>query len=347
MRKLFFLTMTTVLLGAFANVYGQCTESEMSPAAGVPHVYEVSVSGDGYNVDGTTGVYNWYVTKDADNLLNGAMADDSDFKAIAGGDFSAYNSTADDPTTTHKLKLTWKTEAIASGDPYFLVLKYTGSNGVCNAMNMKVMKIQPLNQFKLNIVPVQDEAGTLFDAAKEICAADVDGATYDSNDHKVIYTYGENTLYYKITASGFAGKWKPLIKLPALDGAGAKQKYVSAQWKDAAGTWHDFENLQQDGSEQALTSADLAEIPTVEGTTPTQDYIVRVIIDNERFENLSGQDIEVATDGTYGGADATVLKDRKDDCSADEDAFGDKGAIKIKARPQLTATSGVFVEEIH
>ncbi len=351
MKKLIFLTVTTVLFGAFANVYGQCTEDEMSPAAGVPHVYQVAVSGPGYNSagnDGQTGIYQWYVTKDATDLLNGTiLGDDSDFNVAVEGGFSTYNSTANDPTTTNKIKLTWKTEAITSGDPYFLVLKYTGSSyGTCDAMNMKVMKIEPLNRFMLDIEPVQDENGTEFDADARVCADDVDGASYDASADKVTYTYGENTLYYKITASGFAGQWKPQIKLPALEDAKG-QKYVSAHWKDATGTWHDF-GVSPDGTEQELTSTDLATIPYVEGVAvPTQDYIVRVVIDNERFENKSGQDIEVATDGTYGGDDNDALKDQKDNCAGEEGEFNDKKIINIKARPNINATSGEFVQEIH
>ncbi len=349
MKKLSFLTVIFALLIS-ANVKAQCNEDEMSPAAGVPHVYQVAVSGPGYNTignDGQTGIYQWYVTKNAADLLNGAMADDSDFNVVTEGNFSTYNSTANDPTTTNKLKLTWKTEAIVSGDDYFLVLKYTGSsNGDCDAMNMKVMKIKPLNRFMLEIEPVQDENGTEFNADAKVCADDVDGAVYDSNADKVTYTYGENTLYYKITASGFAGQWKPQIKLPALrDSKG--QKYVSARWKDATGNWHDF-GVSPDGTAQELTSTDLATIPYVEGVAvPTQDYIVEIVIDNERFENKSGQDIEVATDGTYGGADNNALKDQQDNCAGEEGGFDDKKIIKIKARPNISATSGEFVQEIH
>ncbi len=344
MRKLSFLTVMFALLIS-ANVKGQCTEDELHPAAGVPHAYQVAIdNANGYNADG---VYQWYVTKSAADLLTGAMADDSDFKATAASaDLSAYNSTGTD--TKNKLELTWKTEAVADGGPYFLVLKYTENNGTCDAMNMKVMKIEPLNQFMLKIEPAKDDTGTPFDAGKdaEVCAADVDKASYDAATDKVTYTYGENEIYYSITASGFAGQWKPQIKLPALAGAG--QKYVSAQWKDANGTWHDFTGLVQDGTAQELTSTDLATIPAgAAGATPTASYPVKIVIDNERYETLTDQTLNVGTDGTYGGNNNDALNDKKDDCSADEDTFGDNKDYTIKARPKVTATSGQFVQEVH
>lgn len=347
MRKSIFLTVILALLIGSANVQAQCTENELNPAAGVPHSYEVAITnGNGYDADGT---YTWYVTKSATDLLTGAMTDDSDFKATAASTtLSAYNSTTT-AQTKNKLELTWKTEAIVSGDPYFLVLKYTENNGTCDAMNMKVMKITPLNQFKLDIDPVKDEAGTAFGAgtAVEVCAADVDGAAYDATANKVTYTYGENTLYYKITASGFVGKWKPQLKLPALATTGG-QKYVKAEWKDAAGTWHTF-GAATTAATQDLTSTDLADIPapSTAGATPTASYIVRVVIDNERFETLANQTLNIATDGTYGGTTHTSLNDKKDNCSADEAAFADKDDYTIKARPTVGASSGAFIQEVH
>ncbi len=346
MKKSIFFMMMFALLIISANVKGQCTEDELHPAAGVPHAYQVAIdNANGYDADG---IYQWYVTKSAADLLTGAMADDSDFKATAASaDLSAYNSTGTD--TKNKLELTWKTEAIVDGGPYFLVLKYKENNGTCDAMNMKVMKIEPLNQFMLQIEPAKDDAGTPFGTGEDaaVCAADVDGASYDAGADKVTYTYGENTIYYNITASGFAGEWKPQIKLPALADAG--QKYVSAQWKDAAGTWHDFTGLAQDGSAQELTSTDLATIPpaATAGDTPTASYPVRIVIDNERYETLADQTLNVGTDGTYGGANSDKLKDKKDDCSDDEAAFGDNKDYTIKARPKVTATSGQFVQEVH
>ncbi len=308
------LTIATMLSMAFA--FGQtadtnptptqpagCTEDANFPAVGVPHEYEVAISGTGYDEDGK---YNWYVTQNPANLLDEGtiVAESNDYFEVktADADFSSYHKT--DNSTKKKIGLTWKSGALLnSKTQYFLVLKYVEDNGTCNAMNMKVMKIEPLNQFKLDIDPVQDEAGTAFtDPTKaSVCVANVDSAKYDPATNKVTYTYGENTLYYKITAKGFVGKWKPQLKVPALSGKGG-QKYVSAEWKDKDGAWHSF-NIANDGTEQTLTSTDLADIPmpATAGATPTQDYIVRIVIDNEKYETLADQTLNVATDGTYGG----------------------------------------------
>lgn len=344
MRKSFFLTVIIALVAVLGanKAQAQCTENELNPAAGVPHAYQVSTNTAPYTGGGT---YTWYVTKNAADLMTGAMADDSDFKATAKtAELSAYNSTVQ-ADTKDKLELTWKTEAIVSGDPYFLVLKYSENNGTCDAMNMKVMKIQPLNQFMLDIDPVKDAAGTAFadPTSAAVCAADVDGASYDASADKVTYTYGENELYYKVNAKGFVGEWKPQIKLPALATGG--QKYVSAQWSsDNGSTWKDFTGLTQDASSQDLTSTELASITDATSGTP---IIVKIVVDNERYETLADQSLEVATDGTYGGTNNDSLNDKKDDCSADEDAFADKDTTTIKARPTVTATSGQFVQEVH
>ncbi len=338
MRKFIFLTVMAFFAGS-ASVNAQCVENELHPAAGVPHTYQVSISNaNGYDADG---VYQWYITQDAADLLNGAVvADGTGFDVTAASaTLSAYNSTGND--TKNALELTWQTSALVNGNNYYLVLKYTENNGTCDAMNMKVMKIEPLNQFKLAIKPVKADFSD-FTGNAEVCAADVDGASYNAVADRVTYTYGENTIYYKVTASGFAGQWKPQIKLPALAGAG--QAYVSAEWSPNNGTdWYDFDGLATTGAAQELTSNTLATIPA----TTTADYIYRVVIDNERFETLSNQTLNVGTDGTYGGATNDSLNDKKDDCSADEAAFADNDDYTIMARPEVTATSGGFIQEIH
>ncbi|PVX52274.1 hypothetical protein C7377_0583 [Balneicella halophila] len=359
MRKSIFLTVLAMLTVAF--LFGQkadteptptkpanCEENENFPAIGVPHEYEVEISGDGY--DGT-GTYNWYVTQNAGDLFTetnivNSTNDYFDVKAT-DTEFSSYHKAG---TTTKKIGLTWKAEALLnSNSKYFLVLKYEENNGTCDAMNMKVMKIEPLNQFKLDIDPVEDEAGTAFGAgvSATVCAADVDGASFDATEDKVTYTYGENTLYYKVTASGFAGDWKPQISLPALSSTG-DQKYVSAQWAvQGTDTWVDFNGLSQDASAQTLSSTTVATIPTdASGATPSETYIYKIVIDNERFETLANQTLNVATDGTYGGTNNDALKDQTDDCSGDEGVFADKDDYTIKARPTVKATSGGFIQRV-
>ncbi len=346
-----------------------CTENENFPAIGVPHEYAVEISSGSptttpYSGDG---LYNWYVTQNPELLLKEddvkVVPKTNDFFDVKSEtDFSVYHEkdVAKKATTKNKIGLTWKPGALLNADKkYFLVLKYKEHNGTCDAMNVKVMKIEPLNQFKLVIDPVQDENGTAFVQGKkaEVCASDVVGAKYA--DNKVKYTYGENTLYYKITASGFAGEWKPRLKVPALsdDTAKGKQKYVKAEWikkgDDPADDtkWHTF-NIGQTNAEQELTSTDLAEIPLpAAGDTPTQDYIIRIVVDNQTFETLEDQTLNVATDGTIGG-DHTLddetksLQDQKDGCNGKEDKFFDKDDYTIKARPTVKATSGGFVQHL-
>lgn len=322
-----------------------CNEDENFPAVGVPHEYEVQISGSTYTGDGN---FKWYVTQNAGNLLTetGAIAGTNNyFDVDSGAGLSAYNATTG---TTEKIGLTWKSGALLNTNlKYFLVVKYSDDTGGC-ASNMKVMKIEPLNQFKLNIDPVKDVAGTAFGSSASVCAADVDGASYDASTNSITYTYGENTLYYKVKASGFAGKWKPQISLPALSTTG-DQKYVSAQWSsDNGGTWHNFTTLAADGSAQTLTSTDLATIPTVaSGSTPSATYIYKVVIDNEKYETLADQTLNIGTDGTYGGTNNDQLNDKTDDCSADESTFGDNDDYTIKARPTIKANSGGFIQKVN
>lgn len=365
MKKSIFLTVIAILFAGWVSVYAQtddtnatpaqpanCTEDSNFPAIGVPHEYEVAISGTtGTATYDGSGTYNWYVTQNAGDLVTetnivAKVNDYFDVNTETGQ--STYHK---EGATTKKIGLTWKPDALLNTNKkYFLVLKYEEDNGTCTAMNMKVMKIEPLNQFKLDIDPMDQDMATVIDGDTEsatVCAADVDGASYDAGENKVKYTYGENTLYYQVTASGFAGQWKPQISLPALSTTG-EQKYVSAQWSpDNGATWKDFTGLTTDGSAQMLTSNDLATIPVaVAGSSPSATYIYKIVVDNEKYETLVDQTLNVATDGTYGGSANDQLKDQKEDCSGDEDAFADKDDYTIKARPTVKATSGGFIQRV-
>lgn len=363
----FFLVGLTVQVNAQADSNAtptaptDCSENANFPAAGVPHSYEVAINTTAPSPYSGNGTYQWYVTQDATNLLTGAMANGSDFDATAAsGVLSAYNSTTT-AQTKNKIELTWKPSAVVNGSPYFLVLKYTESNGAtCTTQNLKVMKVEPLNRFMLSMVAYDKEAATPTDFTGGdgiACAADVSSAVYDATANKVTYKYGKQTLYYRINAKGFVGEWLPKINLPELLG---KQTYASAKIytnMDASGTPVVLNTLnttsEGPAAVQELTGAGTLSITDATNGT---DYLLEVVINNNTYETKTDQDLattnNIAVDGTYGTATTagavahTALNDKKDDCSADEAAFADKGKYTIKARPNITATSGGFIQKV-
>lgn len=75
MRK-FILSMALAIVsvGAYAQGTPNCTPTANKPEIGATYTYQVNVTGgtapNNYNGDG---IYQWYVTQDGGNLLNGAV----------------------------------------------------------------------------------------------------------------------------------------------------------------------------------------------------------------------------------------------------------------------------------
>ncbi len=366
MRK---LILTAVIALGFATATqgqttAQCTGSQNNPVLGVDYTYEVKI-GDGqaeYDGTGTDAVYKWYITQD-NNLLDNtkiieeqtaAGVENDWFKVVTGG--STYNSITG---TKNQLTLNWKEKSLESPSPFFLVLNYSEGNGTgCTPNNIKVLEIKPLNTFQLEITPVKDETGADFVAGEDaaFCAGNVSGATIvkDAGVNKVKYLYGEQTLYYKVTAKGFKGKWLPQIKLPALVGAGTTgRRYKEVQWKQGtAGTFKDFDGtLNNDGSTQNLTAkpTEFAEITDATAGTP---IIVKVVVENQQYEGLTVDAVELAADGTIkdttkSDINGTETTSGAGDACNEAAAFAKKNSAKIKARPKVQATSGAFIVPVN
>lgn len=388
MRKSIFLTVILALWSVLTFGQGtadtevtpakpsDCTENENFPAIGVPHTYEVNVSGGSYSGGGT---YNWYVTQNADALLDksgsnvvgqGGNDNTNHFEVVSGTGFSEYNSVVN---TKNKIKLKWHTKALldSGNKPFFLVLNYKEDiSGGCSGMNnVKVMKIEPLNQFKLEMIAydlanTQDFAG----GAGTDCAGDVQSATYDANTNRIRYNMGTQTLYYKVTAKGFVGKWLPQFKLPALKGSGTEgQSYASAKMFAMKTDGSKGDQIENDALLSVTAGKGNTASQTIEASNPidigndgssgglattTSTYLLEVVINNNTYETLADQDLStnatdrVAVDGTYGGTNNKGLNDQADNCAGDENAWKDDGKYTITARPTVTATSGGFIQRV-
>ncbi|ATA77760.1 conserved exported hypothetical protein [Capnocytophaga canimorsus] len=353
MRK-FILSMALAIVsvGAYAQApVDNCTPAPNKPEIGTKYTYQVAISGGTTpnNYDGN-GVYQWYVTQNGADLLKDDTANaldvNNDFFAYKGG--SPYNSTAN-TGTTNSIDLEWKPNALMETRPFYLVLKYSEDNTVCLGKNVKVMKINPLNNFKLTITPVKNSDGDPFanpDDAK-VCSSEVTSASIVGD--KVKYVYGETKLYYKVKMTGFTGSWKPTIYLPELkgttsiaspaDGNYVPRKYTSVKWNvGTTGAFETFANVANNGTAQDIIS---------ENATNKQEFILEVTIDNGTYEGLTDEAIAVATKGQMVLANNSLGKrDVDDNCNEIADDNNKKANQKILARPTVTATSGNFIIQI-
>jgi hypothetical protein len=142
-------------------------------------------------------------------------------------------------------------------------------------------------------------------------------------------------LYYKITASGILGAWRPSIRIPAL---ASDQTYANVEWTNDAtgvGGWAAFSGFTAGSSATAdLVSTVDATVGNVAGTS----YLVRLTINNNNYETLNDQPLALAVDGhlptgytvsdIQGAPSATPC--------ANEAAFGKSATFTIMERPTVT-----------
>ncbi len=340
MKKQLLILIVAFVAISFSTAYGQnafdpptCTATALTPAAGATYNYAATISGPGY--DGT-GDFTWYVTQNT-NLLNaGAIIANNAGEIIASGGGS-YNTAIAGPAGNN-IDIIWTSAALANGNPYYLVVKYSQANstttppGSCTAENLKVYRIIPINTFWLRIESVADAAGAA--GGVEQCAAPVIGANITEPAGTVEYTYGQNVLYVKVTASGYTGDWDASLQLTNIvpdQAIGAITWTVGALNGAFAGT----------GPYTATLPS------TVAGT----EIIITIPIDNNHHEARVDQTVAVAIDGSYTSGTVT-FNDRwnastapADQC-VDQPAYLDTVDKIIKARPTIAPVApNTFVPE--
>jgi len=323
--------MLALIFAGSNNVFGQaCVTDELHPAVGVEYTYSVAISGDTY---AGTGAYYWYVTTNP-NVYDGGptnvLANDDTYFTVEGGSPYATNT-----GTSASIVISWNADALAyaaATGPFFLVLHYGEANTAgtvdCTTDNIRAWQIEPINPFLLEIAGVADDLTTAQD---EECVAPVEtaviapGAT-DNSDASINVTYGENTLYFEIMASGVLGEWRPSFRIPALTGS---QVYTSIDYSvDGGSSWISLGTTAGD-----LVGGTNAEITDVDGTP----IYLRVVIDNVNYETLSAQALNFAVDGylptAYTASDIVSATD----CTAAAE-FAKNADYTILPRPTLTGT---------
>lgn len=334
------LFLVVFLLAAFASVnksYGQCIEGPLTPIAGKEYTYSIAISGTTFT--GTGGSYLWYVTSNPSLITNGtlntaAAIAASNTTVIVGTGYTYGSSVAGQMD----LKLTWSAEAIAAAlhpttpVKYYLVVQSIEANTAgaadCDVQNLKAWEIIPINLFNITIQNTIAD-GTVTPLI-EICPANIYTATITPNTaptlSTIAYDYGENALYFRMTAFNFTTSWTPTITFAGLQ---TGQTITSAVWSRTAG---DF------SSATAFTVTGT----TATGTIPAQDtktddgeiIYVRYVVDHSTFEGTTAQNITITANGEDAASNDDV---DPSDCSVS--ATDDTVSQTILARQTVTSTT--------
>ena len=325
MKKLLFL-LIVALIAATVTAYGQtCNPGPLAPAAGNPYTYKVIIGNPPYNP--VTGEFTWYVTTNVDLLSATGVVPSPGSEIIASG---TYNAPA---VGQDSIQITWTAQAVVNGmaNPYYLVVKFAGNNGICDAMNMKVWEVIPINTF---LLAINNMGGAGSDGT--YCAAPVSSAIVTPGASPTVnYQYGVNTLYARITPSRYTGEWTPSFRIEGLDPV---QTLTSVVWStDSLFTTTHTTTI----AGNVATSGDNA-LSAFDGSVK---IYVKIDVTNNYFETLADLPIILGVDGVI-TVGSTTLNDVKSetDCS-DEVPFGKFVDQTIKARPTITPdpATGPFI----
>lgn len=313
------------LFAGFVSVNAQnCTPGPLTPAAGEPYIYKVLIDNP---YSSTTGSFTWYVTTNVDLLSTTGVVPSPGIEIIASG---TYNAPA---VGQDQIEITWSAQAVVNGmtNPYYLVVNFAGNNGTCDAMNMKVWEIIPINTFLLAIYNMGGAGGN-----GTYCAANVTSAIVTpGSPSTVAYEYGTNLLYARVIASNYAGEWTPSFRIEGLD---AVQTLATVTW--ATDSLFTVEHATTIAGNIA-TSTDMATC-AFDGSLP---IYVKIEVDNNYFETLADLAITIGVDGVI-TVGATSLDDviSETDCNP-EIVFGKSVDQTIMARPTVTPdpATGPFI----
>lgn len=324
----------------------------LNPIPGTPYDYEVNVTATSASPVFT---YDWFVTTDKNFITAGALpgtidaVPSSHIAAIGtGAGLSTYHSTA--AGNTAKINITWQSFIADAANPVFLVI-YVKNTATCLTDNIQVYEIKPQPSFTLDLANI-DAAGAPQAAGFATCVAPIVSATWAANN--IAMNYGENYVYFAVTAANFNHSWKPAFQVSATEAGTATMDVAwayKAQSFGATPTWH---TTTQTGSDFA--SADVVDAPS-NGSVGIggECIIVRVHIDNNAENTQTDNTISFAVDGIMRDPVTTLyataaLGDLSSTagagCGAIDGFTNDKTTQVIMARPtiiEVTPASPAFI----
>lgn len=341
------LILVVIVLAAFANVnesYGQtavagslpkpltCTTGPLNPVAGQPYDYTAT-----FNPDGGTAF--WYATKSTDIVTGSART--ANVEAIGAGVVAAGTNYATNQTPTSgpsTATITWSSaglSTVTTAAPLLVVVEYEAAAANC-ANNLKVFNIVPKNAFTVDIRSMASDGTGPADYGVKTsqCADDVEAATFNTTTASMNMDYGDQTLYFEVIAANFTGSFIPSYQLTGLlPGQTAEifWGYTAATATNSLGAIVNTTVVNGTAASTALTN-------TKDGVS----IYVKVVVQNNKVENIGGQTITLAVDAKNAEGQDDVLET---DCSVNT-AFADAASQDITTRPSITpGATGAFAPE--
>ena len=333
-----------------------CIDSftEVEPQAGIQYTYTVTTS----DADGDDQIH-WFVVDNQTNIIS--VINDITGMAAAGvidpgdgtGDFIAsinpttgvYNVPAQ---TANTIDITW--QYFDGNTDVVLLVAYVVDVDDCTD-NIEVYRIKPKHSFTLDLAAIDDAGSLIADTANyEECVSPIESAVYsnvasdDPGEGTLTVDYGENWIFFTVTAANWRDSWQPTFNWTYTGGVGDA---ITVEWAYPADAVADASwNAVTNGTASPTAVVPQGGVSAVD--TAGQCIIVRVRVDhgttNENAEALT-QTLNIAVDGVMedpvaGDYSNAALGDlHYADCTVD--GFDNDWAnYDLTPRPQIESATG-------
>lgn len=279
---------------------------EIHPQAGIEYTYSVTTA--------NTNTVHWFVVANETDII----VDLNDITGVTGtnlvdngsgnGEYilsssTAYNNAA---TTSASVDITWK--SFNGLTEQVLLVAYVVDGTGC-ADNIEIYRILPVFNFTLDVNAIAlngDVEGVAGSETAEVCVSRIESATYTPSatpltvPGELIADYGENWVFFTVTAANFTHSWMPTFQITYT---GTQGEVLAADWAylaDASANtgWHAI-NVATGVTSEVLHPG------TVVGTSVGADdgtgefIVVRVQVDHGVLpENaVDPQNVKMAVNG--------------------------------------------------
>lgn len=323
------------------------TTGGLNPIPYFPYDYEVSVP----TPAGGTFTYDWFVTTDKDFIKTSTLQNTMEtpipsahvLAVGSGATLSAYHDPANGKA---KINITWKSFIADPANPVFLVI-YVKNTVTCQTDNIQVYEIKPQPAFTLDVANLKVD-GTDGGANYASCVSPIVAAKWTAAGSPIDMDYGENYVYFAVTAANFNHSWKPAFKVSASEKGTATMDVSWAYKADATANtnWHTTTFSGTD---------DYASTDVVNSQSPLNGFIgsggecivVRVHVDNNNENTQTNNTISFAVDGimydpattAYATAALGDVHYTGGTCGQTDGFTNDVATQIISARPDIQATS--------
>jgi hypothetical protein len=227
MKKFALLLVAVFLTAISSSVFAKGTGT--APSIGSTHQYWVN--GDfGSPSTGTTSKYTWWISTNADNLLE-RTTNDAHFTVITANGGAAYNTEAEGK---NGIEIKWNPSA-STESYYYLVVQEVGTDPICT--NMKAIAIRPTNNFSLLFEAIASD-GTATDNPSR-CPADI---LLTASGAEIIYNYNSDNFMFKLTSSNLYSGWSLIGTIAETLNTDVTVEYKIGETSSFE-TWTDQPNL--------------------------------------------------------------------------------------------------------